>query len=264
MLLIYSERKCKSIVYEFEFYLSRTGQMNSRANNIKLPLYMQISELLAREINAGIWPDGGRLPTEADLAAKLNCAVGTLRKALAELEQRGALERIQGSGTYVRLTGASKSIYSFFHLELNSGGGLPSAEIVDLSRQVQTDALPDFGGQSGAHAWRIRRLRCLDSTPSALEEIWFDARHIEHLEVNQISESLHQFYKDHLDFWISHVEDRVSVGVFPDWTPSGSRFVPGSNCGLVSRVSHSNTGYVEEFSQTWFDPNLVHYNARWR
>ena len=238
--------------------------MDGTDKNIKLPLYMQISELLTREINAGIWPDGGRLPTEADLAAKLNCAVGTLRKALAELEKRGSLERIQGSGTYVRLNSKAKGIYSFFHLELNTGGGLPSAEILDLSKQKHPDDVPAFGDESGAEAYRIRRLRHIDEIPAAVEEIWFDARHIDGLTVSQISESLHQFYKDHLAFWVSHVEDRVSVGAFPSWTPPKSGLNSGRTCGFVTRISWSNEGRVEEFSRTWFDPNRVHYNARWR
>jgi hypothetical protein len=38
------------------------------------------------------------------LARRLGVAIGTLRKGLALLEQQGVLERIQGSGTYVRLS----------------------------------------------------------------------------------------------------------------------------------------------------------------
>ena len=48
-----------------------------------LPVFQQIAELLARQIKAGHWREGERLPTEAELAASLSVAVGTLRKALA-------------------------------------------------------------------------------------------------------------------------------------------------------------------------------------
>jgi DNA-binding GntR family transcriptional regulator len=46
-----------------------------------LPVYIQISELLTREITAGFYAAGDRLPPEAELATKLGVAVGTLRKA---------------------------------------------------------------------------------------------------------------------------------------------------------------------------------------
>ena len=67
-----------------------------------LPKYLQISELLIRDIAAGRLEDGARLPTERDLATQLSTSVGTLRKALSELERQGLLERIQGTGNYIR------------------------------------------------------------------------------------------------------------------------------------------------------------------
>ena len=119
-----------------------------------LPLYIQISELLTREIAAGIWPDGSRLPTEAELAKSLGVAVGTLRKALAELEQRELLVRIQGSGTYVRARPKTGAIYEFFHLELKQGAGLPTAHILSLDKLPHPDFAPAFGDGVSSEAWR--------------------------------------------------------------------------------------------------------------
>ena len=48
-----------------------------------LPLYMRITELISREIAAGHWRAGDRLPTESELSQSLDAAVGTVRKALA-------------------------------------------------------------------------------------------------------------------------------------------------------------------------------------
>ncbi|MEC8483061.1 MAG: winged helix-turn-helix domain-containing protein, partial [Pseudomonadota bacterium] len=59
--------------------------MEKKNKTKQLPLYIQISELLNREIAAGHWLPGERLPIEAELAAKLGVAIGTLRKALKKL-----------------------------------------------------------------------------------------------------------------------------------------------------------------------------------
>ena len=67
-----------------------------------LPVYIQISEMLMREIIAGRLSDGERLLPERDLAKSLNISVGTLRKALKDLEQKGALFRRHGSGNYIK------------------------------------------------------------------------------------------------------------------------------------------------------------------
>lgn len=226
-----------------------------------LPAYLQIAELLSREIAAGIWPDGSRLPTEANLAAKLGVAIGTLRKALAIIEKRGLLERIQGSGTYVRHKAKTGAIYEFLRLELKSGAGLPRATILSLDRLPNSDFLPAFGDGTSTHAWRVRRLRHLGNTPAALEEIWFDARHAPRLKIDSIDESMHLFYREKLGFWITRAVDTVSVDPCPDFgvdTP----FETGTPFGHVERVSWGNGGTVEEYSRNWFDPETVAYVGR--
>ena len=67
-----------------------------------LPIYMQTAEMLIREIASGRLIDGERLPPERNMAADLGIAVGTLRKALDDLSAKGLLERVHGSGNYIR------------------------------------------------------------------------------------------------------------------------------------------------------------------
>ena len=66
-----------------------------------LPKYVQTAELLIREIAAGRLPDGARLKPERDMAVDLGVSVGTLRKALDDLTEKGLLDRVQGSGNYI-------------------------------------------------------------------------------------------------------------------------------------------------------------------
>ncbi len=62
-----------------------------------LPLYIQLSELIIREIEAGRLMEGERLPPEREMAQLYGTSVGTLRKALSALENKGLLRRVQGS-----------------------------------------------------------------------------------------------------------------------------------------------------------------------
>ena len=64
------------------------------ASKAALPKYVRISERLIREIAAGRLADGTRLPPEREMAVELGASVGTLRKALADLADKGLLERI--------------------------------------------------------------------------------------------------------------------------------------------------------------------------
>ena len=233
----------------------------------RLPLYMQISELLTREIAAGRWLQGERLPTEAYLAARLGVAIGTLRKALAELEGRGQLDRRQGSGTYVRQVDGQRSVYAFFHLELTGGGGLPTADVLSLDEIIRPAGMPPLGGApegASQSVWRVRRLRHLNHLPVAVEDICFGARALGALTVADLHESLYQFYQQHLGFWIAQVDDHVGLGHVPDWAPAAFGLASGQPAVQVARRGWSQHGVLEEVSSTWFNPALARYSARWR
>jgi GntR family transcriptional regulator len=227
-----------------------------------LPIYQQIREMLIRDITAGRLLDGERLPPEREMAAQLGIAMGTLRRALAELTEKGFLERIQGSGNYVRAQSGADSVYAFFRLELVQGGGLPTAQVLSVDRLAKPADLPDFG--TGPWAHRIRRLRFLSGQPAAVEEIWLDGSYAPRLTAAELSESLYLYYRTRLGLWIARAEDRVDVQPVPDWAPPLFPRPPGAPVGHVVRISWAQDGARAEVSRTWFDDHAVRYVARLR
>ncbi len=227
-----------------------------------LPLHLQVSEMLTREIQAGILLDGERLPPEREMAKHLGVSIGTLRKALADLVEKEMLERVQGSGNYIRHRPDPKSIYAFFHLELTTGGGLPTARIHSVERVPKPADLPDIG--SAAEAFRILRFRDLNQQEVALEEIWLDGRFADHLSPVDLSDSLYQFYKEALGVWITRAEDQVGVQALPAWTPPEFASADEGVWGFIERLSWDQHGETAEFSRTWFNADRARFVARWR
>lgn len=225
-----------------------------------LPVHQQLSEMLIREIAAGRMLDGEKLPPEREMAAQHGVAVGTLRKALAELTRQGMLERVQGSGNYVRARPEAAGIYAMFRLELVEGGGLPTAIVLDLRRARKPGDLPAFGRDGDGH--RIRRLRSLGGKPAAVEEIWLDGSRAERLCAADVSESLYLHYRKALGFWITRADDRIGVGKVPAWAPPGFGLPPGTPCGFIERVGYAQDGASAEFSRTWFDHTIARYVSR--
>ncbi|MBX9454373.1 MAG: GntR family transcriptional regulator [Mesorhizobium sp.] len=227
-----------------------------------LPLHQQISEMLIREIAAGRMIDGEKLAPEREMAANLNVAVGTLRKALADLHAKGLLERVQGSGNYVRSRPDVDSIYAMFRLELTEGGGLPTARVLSVARLAKTADMPRFGTSNEAH--RIRRLRSLGGRPAAVEEIWLDGDYAETIAAEDLSDSLYLFYRQALGIWISRAEDRVGVDAVPPWAPAEFGLAAGAPAGFIERIGWTQDGTSAEFSRTWFDHTNARYVARLR
>ncbi|OUD08451.1 GntR family transcriptional regulator [Marivivens niveibacter] len=224
-----------------------------------LPIYVQISEVLIREIASGQLIDGTRLPPERELAKQHFTTVRTLRKALDILEEKGLIERIHGSGNYVRSGAAVDSIYSMFRLELRSGGGLPTAKIISVDDMTKTADLPPFG--TSDTATRVRRIRYLNRVPIALEEIWLDGS-AGKIDPAKLSDSLYRYYKMQLGFWISRAEDYVGVGTVPDWAPLDFPLPAETHTGFIERFSHSDQIGTVEFSRTWFDHTTARYVQR--
>ncbi|WP_415919785.1 GntR family transcriptional regulator [Tateyamaria sp. SN6-1] len=224
-----------------------------------LPIYVQIAELLTRDIVAGRLVDGARLAPERDMAQELGVSVGTLRKALASMAEKGLIERVQGSGNYVRAGGDTGTVYAMFRLELLDGGGLPRARLLDLHLMDKPRDLPAFG--TSARATRIRRLRSLTDTIIAVEEIWLDAD-AGIIQETAMSESLYATYRKELGLWISRAEDRVSIAPAPPWSPDAFPLRSGDTAGYVERLSWADTQTPIEFSRTWFDPGSAVYVQR--
>lgn len=234
------------------------------AQRHRLPIYQRIKELLLREIGAGKWLRGERLPTEAELAAQLGVAVGTLRKALAALERDGILERRQGSGTYVAQNVHQQAIYHFFRLEKANGqSGFPSAKILSLHQATHLKAAQNLHLPLDTLFWNIRRLRRLDKQAVAIEEIMLPTSLAPHLQIKVLPESLYMYYREHLGFWISQVADVVSVGCLPAWGAQRLDLSTTQSCGLVERTAYDQHNRKVEFSLTWFNPDTARYLARW-
>jgi GntR family transcriptional regulator len=65
------------------------------------PLHIQARQHLLKLIEGGAYEPGEQLPSESNLAAQLGISRPTLREALFNLEQEGAIVRKHGVGTFV-------------------------------------------------------------------------------------------------------------------------------------------------------------------
>ena len=82
--------------------------------NSFVPLYHQLKEILKSSIAAGVWKANEMIPSENELAASYDVAVGTVKKALAELTERALSCGVRGRGPLSpgRISGAASSAFS--------------------------------------------------------------------------------------------------------------------------------------------------------
>src|SRR5918912_2432046 len=93
--------------------------------DLRLPLYQRIRDEIAQQIARNVWRPGEAIPTEAELAASHEVAVGTVRKALDALVADGMIERRQGRGTFVRRPNFDRGLSRFFRFQGPDGRAHP-------------------------------------------------------------------------------------------------------------------------------------------
>lgn len=94
-------------------------------------LYFTIKEQLLKQIQAGVYEVGQKLPTEADLGKIFNASRTTIRMALSELEVQGLVERLQGKGTFVKRKELQLNQSRSFAEDVLMNGQEPASQIIE-------------------------------------------------------------------------------------------------------------------------------------
>ena len=146
----------------------------------KGPLYIRIKGELIAKIERGTWPLGWKLPTEEELTRSYGVSRETVRRALAEMEQEGYLDRLAGRGTFVarvtpNLLKRVGDIVSFTS-QLARAGFEPQTRVLFAGLIPATDTtgrvIEGFGIPPETPLVHIKRLRLGSDLPFALQSVY--------------------------------------------------------------------------------------------
>jgi GntR family transcriptional regulator, arabinose operon transcriptional repressor len=98
-----------SYVYDELYYQAMTNRIGFHNN----PKHRQIFDRLAHDIASGKYAPGQKLPSEAALVRQFGASRITVGRAVRDLKEQGFVQRIAGSGTYVRSRPTKDSVALF-------------------------------------------------------------------------------------------------------------------------------------------------------
>ena len=134
------------------------------------------AEILQR-LRTGRWKPGELLPTEADLAAELGCARGTVNRALQAVADEGLLERRRRGGTRVVLHPDRKATLRIpiIRREIErQGHAYGYALLTRRTRSPAASVRERMASAADASFLEVRALHTADGRPRVLEERWID------------------------------------------------------------------------------------------
>jgi len=163
------------------------------------PLYHQLKQRIAADIDRGTYATGSRIPPEHELEQLYQVSRVTVRRALAELTAEGLLERKQGKGTYVSTPKGRtqlKSLHSF-HDSCRMNGMRPGTDVVHVAETTadSTDA-EELNLGVGSRVLETLRVRRADGVPVVLERNRFSMAYA-WLQDQDLSGSLYSLLRDY-------------------------------------------------------------------
>jgi GntR family transcriptional regulator len=137
-----------------------------------LPLWAQVLDDLRRRLAHGAFISG--FPTDRELMDEYGVSRHTAREAVRRLQAEGVLRRQRGRGTFVTAPEIEQVVgpmYSLFR-SVEEQGFEQRSQVLTLELTSNPAASSHFGLAGDATLIHLERLRMVDGSPLALDQVW--------------------------------------------------------------------------------------------
>lgn len=100
------------------------------------PIYLQIADSIASQIDGGALRAGERLPSARSLGERLGVNMHTVLKAYSELERRGMVEMRRGRGGVVVSDGVDPRLFARQLVGSAKRQGMRRADVVSMIDEI--------------------------------------------------------------------------------------------------------------------------------
>ncbi|MFA5121605.1 UTRA domain-containing protein [Zavarzinia sp.] len=137
-----------------------------------LPHYQRLKDFVAGEIAAGRLRPGDRIPSELELIRRFGVSRMTANRALRELEQAGAVTRLQGVGSFVATPKTEQALFEISNVAaaIRAGGRAYACRVVHLGAEAAPEVAAAMGLAPGERYGRAVLLHLADGVPVQHED----------------------------------------------------------------------------------------------
>ena len=178
-----------------------------------------------------------KLPSERELAARLGASRTTVRRALADLEDRGVLHRVQGRAGGAFLNGVDTRVRGPEQVEgtgserkvdrslnrvnsvpdmLRSQGFRTGTRVVSASLEPPPEPVRQFLGLAAADAVvSMLRIRFADGDSLSLERMYVSSARFPGLLQSSLEGSLYRLFETRFQVTVGRVEEAIEAAAAP-------------------------------------------------
>lgn len=223
--------------------------------------YHKIAGELADEI-AQLEP-GTKLASEHELMARFGVGRASARSAVQELERRGLVRRLRGSGTYVNRRidyVVSKEKRPSWHRTVEAAGAVPrSTVLLSEVRPIPESSAHYLGIEPGTPAHYMRRLRYVDDQVAALGEEWVRCEAVTELgSAMRVEESLDELLRQMGRFDVVRSWCRTSMELPPPEICTALEMTYVAPIWIIESINRdAETGVAVTYSSSWTRADMI-------
>ena len=193
----------------------------------------QLQDLVASTLRPG-----DALLGERQLEEQFGVSRITVRRAISDLVQDGALVRIKGKGTFVSHGLVRSTLHlASFNEDMRAAGFEPSTRVITATTtEPPAAAAEHLGLAAGRVAYQVRRLRLANGAPVSVDESWLPPRLLPDLLSEDLTGSLYRVLSAS-GHPVQHVEQTVEAAAAPEETAALLDIEPGAPVLLFRRRS---------------------------
>ncbi|MCS6759471.1 MAG: GntR family transcriptional regulator [Candidatus Devosia euplotis] len=230
------------------------------------PLYLRLKRWIQDAVHSGAINPGDTLPSERDLAAKVDVSRVTVRKAVLQLVKDGVLVQRHGSGAFVapqpqRVEQSLSQLTSFTEDMARRGMAMHAIWLERGLYPPSSEETVILGLSSGEQVARISRLRLSGETPLAIERASLSARVLP--DPTAILDSLYKHLYKTGNRPIRAIQRIRAANL--DVEDAQLLAVPVGSAGLnIERTSYLASGRVIEFTRSIYRGDTYDFVAELR
>ena len=230
------------------------------------PLYLQLKRWIEEAVERGAVKPGDALPSERDLALKVDVSRVTVRKAVQHLVRAGVLVQRHGSGTFVaphsqRVEQSLSHLTSFTEDMARRG---MSVRAIWLDRGLYAPSPEEtvvLGLSGGDHVARIARLRLSGDTPMAIERAALSSRLLPDPEA--VESSLYAHLERTNNRPVRAIQ-RIRAANLGAVDAGLLQVAEGAASLNIERISYLDSGRVVEFTRSIYRGDTYDFVAELR
>ena len=181
----------------------------------KSPLYYQLAEIIINDIKEKNLQENDRILTEREYCEKYNLSRSTVRQAIAYLEKKGYIYKVQGCGTFVSSRVMKQKLLKFYSFteEAKKQGKVPSSKILSFKEKKADEKIcKELNINRDDKVYELQRLRLADDEVVMYEKTYLLEKKMQGLSKNILLEKpLYDILQNRYNISFTKATERFSV-----------------------------------------------------